>query len=564
MSLRGRHLYPRNYPRNRRYTNIARDVWTAWIRRVGSLDKNIPSENVPSLLSEMHLYPAQTQVGEMLECAKELAERGSHLTYGEFYNFASQIKRSHERRNNKQIGRAYERNGHEKKKRPRKMSKCNVTHDVFLGGSCNPTTWRQDVAIPLLESLGITYYNPQVSEWSADLVTVEHNAKESACILFYVLDRRTRNVVGIVEAANFAGAHRNLVLVMDSYREQEPIAGETITHTEFEELCSGLATLKDLVERQGIPVFTSITTAIHWTAELLNQKPKVIGTINALQKVNLPDNEKRKKLREIFELLDKNGEGEINLADVYLAYHLVTNKKTLKDLQNVKRNHELEKELSSDCNKINFEQFCVMMKDLKQQNGATESEHPFSPFYSIFRPICSFLGHISCCKPELTANHEYVHPSCFDLYIGGSCFDLEWKGTIAEPILKKSGLKYIMAECGLLKNSKAAPKEADIMENSSLLLFIITSNSRGLETMAIASFYIGRGKNVVICIQELNDSCCISNEKFSQLAMNDYNRGRIYLKDLACRKGVPVLESISDAVQYAVDRCIALPHTSTR
>ncbi|XP_073981517.1 NDT-like domain-containing protein raw isoform X13 [Rhodnius prolixus] len=511
MSLRGRHLYPRNYPRNRRYTNIARskiqsklergwikimcrnvrnlwhglrntlfkwrytcirfadrDVWTAWIRRVGSLDKNIPSENVPSLLSEMHLYPAQTQVGEMLECAKELAERGSHLTYGEFYNFASQIKRSHERRNNKQIGRAYERNGHEKKKRPRKMSKCNVTHDVFLGGSCNPTTWRQDVAIPLLESLGITYYNPQVSEWSADLVTVEHNAKESACILFYVLDRRTRNVVGIVEAANFAGAHRNLVLVMDSYREQEPIAGETITHTEFEELCSGLATLKDLVERQGIPVFTSITTAIHWTAE------------------------------------------------VYLAYHLVTNKKTLKDLQNVKRNHELEK------------------------------------------------GHISCCKPELTANHEYVHPSCFDLYIGGSCFDLEWKGTIAEPILKKSGLKYIMAECGLLKNSKAAPKEADIMENSSLLLFIITSNSRGLETMAIASFYIGRGKNVVICIQELNDSCCISNEKFSQLAMNDYNRGRIYLKDLACRKGVPVLESISDAVQYAVDRCIALPHTSTR
>ncbi|XP_073981513.1 NDT-like domain-containing protein raw isoform X9 [Rhodnius prolixus] len=540
MSLRGRHLYPRNYPRNRRYTNIARskiqsklergwikimcrnvrnlwhglrntlfkwrytcirfadrDVWTAWIRRVGSLDKNIPSENVPSLLSEMHLYPAQTQVGEMLECAKELAERGSHLTYGEFYNFASQIKRSHERRNNKQIGRAYERNGHEKKKRPRKMSKCNVTHDVFLGGSCNPTTWRQDVAIPLLESLGITYYNPQVSEWSADLVTVEHNAKESACILFYVLDRRTRNVVGIVEAANFAGAHRNLVLVMDSYREQEPIAGETITHTEFEELCSGLATLKDLVERQGIPVFTSITTAIHWTAE------------------------------------------------VYLAYHLVTNKKTLKDLQNVKRNHELEKELSSDCNKINFEQFCVMMKDLKQQNGATER-------------------HISCCKPELTANHEYVHPSCFDLYIGGSCFDLEWKGTIAEPILKKSGLKYIMAECGLLKNSKAAPKEADIMENSSLLLFIITSNSRGLETMAIASFYIGRGKNVVICIQELNDSCCISNEKFSQLAMNDYNRGRIYLKDLACRKGVPVLESISDAVQYAVDRCIALPHTSTR
>lgn len=41
-------------------------------------------------------------------------------------------------------------------------------------------------------------------------------------------------------------------------------------YREFEELCSGLATLKDLVERQGIPVFTSITTAIHWTAEVMH------------------------------------------------------------------------------------------------------------------------------------------------------------------------------------------------------------------------------------------------------------------------------------------------------
>ena len=33
---------------------------------------------------------------------------------------------------------------------------------VFLGGSCNPTTWRKDIAMPLLEAGGVTYYNPQV------------------------------------------------------------------------------------------------------------------------------------------------------------------------------------------------------------------------------------------------------------------------------------------------------------------------------------------------------------------------------------------------------------------
>jgi hypothetical protein len=32
--------------------------------------------------------------------------------------------------------------------------------EVFLGGSCNPTTWRADVAMPELDKLGISFYNP--------------------------------------------------------------------------------------------------------------------------------------------------------------------------------------------------------------------------------------------------------------------------------------------------------------------------------------------------------------------------------------------------------------------
>lgn len=31
---------------------------------------------------------------------------------------------------------------------------------VFLGGSCNPTTWRADVAIPALDESNISFYNP--------------------------------------------------------------------------------------------------------------------------------------------------------------------------------------------------------------------------------------------------------------------------------------------------------------------------------------------------------------------------------------------------------------------
>ena len=33
-------------------------------------------------------------------------------------------------------------------------------YQVFLGGSCNPTTWRRDIAMPMLTNHGISFYNP--------------------------------------------------------------------------------------------------------------------------------------------------------------------------------------------------------------------------------------------------------------------------------------------------------------------------------------------------------------------------------------------------------------------
>lgn len=41
-----------------------------------------------------------------------------------------------------------------------KPTDLNSTPEVFLGGACNPTTWRADVAIPTLQKLGISFYNP--------------------------------------------------------------------------------------------------------------------------------------------------------------------------------------------------------------------------------------------------------------------------------------------------------------------------------------------------------------------------------------------------------------------
>ncbi len=58
-----------------------------------------------------------------------------------------------------------------------------VIPQVFLGGACNPTTWRRDIAIPMLTTGGIGFYNPQVDDWTAELVILEALAKGHCEIL---------------------------------------------------------------------------------------------------------------------------------------------------------------------------------------------------------------------------------------------------------------------------------------------------------------------------------------------------------------------------------------------
>jgi hypothetical protein len=50
---------------------------------------------------------------------------------------------------------------------------------VFLGGSCNPTTWRLAIAIPAFSKHGIKYYNPQVLL----IALIEHLSRYTGTLL---------------------------------------------------------------------------------------------------------------------------------------------------------------------------------------------------------------------------------------------------------------------------------------------------------------------------------------------------------------------------------------------
>ncbi|XP_058058279.1 uncharacterized protein LOC131209270 [Anopheles bellator] len=142
--------------------------------------------------------------------------------------------------------------------------------EVFLGGSCNPTTWRADVAIPTLDKLGISFYNPQVSHWTPDLIELEHRAKEKAKVLFFVLDSQTRSTAGAIEVAHIAGQNsKYLLLVLLPYSSRQKILNETLSEDEYMDLMSNQLILRQLVLRRGLPVLDNIPSALQQVKDVL-------------------------------------------------------------------------------------------------------------------------------------------------------------------------------------------------------------------------------------------------------------------------------------------------------
>ena len=132
---------------------------------------------------------------------------------------------------------------------------------VFLGGSCDPTTWRTDVVIPILQSKNVEFYNPQVKDWHSGLVALEREAKKKADVLFFVIDSQTRAIGSIAEVAGYIGAHRNVVLVVNDVVDGTTIGGQVVTGSELKDLNRGRAYVRDLAHEFGVTVHTDIKVA---------------------------------------------------------------------------------------------------------------------------------------------------------------------------------------------------------------------------------------------------------------------------------------------------------------
>jgi len=98
---------------------------------------------------------------------------------------------------------------------------------VFLGGTCNESTWR-DALIPLLEERGIDYFNPVVPDWTLECMEEERKQREecgafgSNNICLYVITKEMTGVYSIAEAvddSNKRPYHTVFCVLQDGFDE---------------------------------------------------------------------------------------------------------------------------------------------------------------------------------------------------------------------------------------------------------------------------------------------------------------------------------------------------------
>jgi len=133
---------------------------------------------------------------------------------------------------------------------------------VFLGGACNPTVWRFAEAIPALEKAKVSYFNPQVREWTEDLIGKEDEAKENAKVLLFVIDHQTRGVASMVEACEYVSLGKPTVLVIVEIAPGAVIDGEPIGPNQLKDLNRGRKYLADTARQHSVPVFDKIPDAV--------------------------------------------------------------------------------------------------------------------------------------------------------------------------------------------------------------------------------------------------------------------------------------------------------------
>lgn len=149
---------------------------------------------------------------------------------------------------------------------------------VFLGGSCSHTTWRTDVAIPLLDMAGIGYFDPQLpaGEWNESRCLVETRELAASDVALWVITGTTRGVASVAEAACYVADGRPIAIAVEMIEEESLIDGRRLSAAERNDLNRGRVFLRHVASQYGVQVFGDVRQAVQQATSLCaSRKPGI-------------------------------------------------------------------------------------------------------------------------------------------------------------------------------------------------------------------------------------------------------------------------------------------------
>ncbi|KAI9912259.1 hypothetical protein PsorP6_009473 [Peronosclerospora sorghi] len=384
---------------------------------------------------------------------------------------------------------------------------------VFLAGSCNPTTWRQDVAMPMLDAARVRYFNPQVDEWVAELIPIETRAKETAQIILVVVDKCTRCLVSIHEAVELICRGRNVMLVIEEMDEGDAIAGKVLSKMELADLNGARQCLRDLAAKRGVQVFPNVAAA-------------VTGCIAWLQQTEAP------KSRRDIPRLRKRSSIVLNGWSGKRRPHRV-----------MSRSYSSTWSVESNC------------------SGSTKSSTDESDENcELTSPTQSIRKQLGC---QLFSN--YTGGS---VYLGGNLTATSWRQQVAIPLLRKAGIPVYVPFADYLQAGFSSKAEKHVQAragtfqeiqtqkaNAELILFVIPRNLRSIAAMAEAVELVSSHQAVLLVIEPVVEGSMVEEGvTISGRELDDLIRARAYLREMAERNDVAVFESVTEAVESIIER----------
>lgn len=136
------------------------------------------------------------------------------------------------------------------------------SYDVYLGGTCANSEWREKLAVPAFEDSGVTYYNPYLNKWSTRYIAREAAMKDRCRVLLYVITNDSRGISSMLEAAYYYGLGCKVILCIMKI-ESDRINNEILSETAKKDYNRARTYLEEITK--GGSLFNNVEDAVKAT-----------------------------------------------------------------------------------------------------------------------------------------------------------------------------------------------------------------------------------------------------------------------------------------------------------